>query len=161
MQSYELQVYKNGKWEFDSYFDDRSTALFEAERLHQNDRYNGIRVLEERYRENSETSDCTVIFSRLRKADKATSEPRMRVSRETYRMAVREATKSSRQGNAPSRRARKTGKAQNRTRNKAKTRGRPAPRSHASIYTLAGVALVIVLVGIGAMIGLRYMAETM
>lgn len=67
MQSFELQVYKAGKWEFDSYFDDRETALFEASRLHDNDRYNGIRVLEEVFRDDSDTSDCSVIFSRLKK----------------------------------------------------------------------------------------------
>ena len=35
MKTYELQVYQNGAWKFDSYFDQRDMVLSEAERIDQ------------------------------------------------------------------------------------------------------------------------------
>lgn len=157
MQSFELQVYKSGKWEFDSYFDDRETALFEAERLHDSDRYHGIRVLEEQFREDSATSQCSVIFSRVKKVG-ASDDQRTRASREAYRMAVRDLTKPDRENNAGARGARKQG-----SRNKSKARsasssGRSAgAQRQTSLRMVTVMAVIILILGVGAMVALRYM----
>ena len=44
MQAYEIQVYHNGRWEFDSYFNDRELVMSEAERMGGSGRYSGVRV---------------------------------------------------------------------------------------------------------------------
>lgn len=67
MQSFELQVYKRGKWEYDSYFNDRESALDEAHRMVDTTRHGGVRVLADKYDENSNGSACDVIFSRMLK----------------------------------------------------------------------------------------------
>ena len=33
MRSYEIQIFKGGKWEFDSHFDDRDSAMSDADQL--------------------------------------------------------------------------------------------------------------------------------
>lgn len=166
MQSFELQVYKGGKWEFDSYFDDRETALFEATRLHEYNRYNGIRVLEEIFRDNSDTSDCTVIFSRLRKVENqgggGAGAPRTQAARETNRMAARETNKSGQEqkggsGKSSKTKSRKTGKA----RPAAKSRQSSKSKSNASLKMLLIMAAIILIIGVGAMVGLRYMASSL
>jgi len=156
MQSFELQVYKGGKWEFDSYFDDRETALFEAERLHDSDRYHGIRILEELFRDDSATSECSVIFSRLRKAE-APNDARAQASREAYRMAVRQITKPDRQKNAGSRKSKRSGSRGKSRARSAASRKSAGPQSQASLSTLLILSVLIVIVGVGAMIALRYM----
>ncbi len=66
MRSYEIQVFKAGKWEFDSYFKDRDSAMFDADQLAADARIEGVRVLKENYDETSNTATCDVIFTRLR-----------------------------------------------------------------------------------------------
>jgi len=68
MHSFELQVYKRGKWEFDSYFNDRDTALDEAHRMVDTTRHGGIRVLADKFDDNSGETACDVIFSRMLKS---------------------------------------------------------------------------------------------
>lgn len=161
MQSFELQVYKGGKWEFDSYFDDRETALFEAERLHDSDRYHGIRVLEEQFTEDSATSRCSVIFSRLRKLE-ASDDPRTRASREAYRVAVREIAKNDRNHKTAARSARGAKSRKKAKANPAAKSGKPSGKqSHTSLYKLMIMTVLIVILGVSAMIGLRYMAGTL
>jgi len=152
MQSFELQVYKRGKWEFDSYFDDREIALFEAERLHEYNRYSGIRVLEEQYHENSDTSDCTVIFSRLKKIEN-NSDSRTQATREGHHISAREAAKPVRRRKVKSRNSAGKGKA--RTRKSARS------KSPASVYKLMAMAMLILIAGVGALVGLRYLAFSM
>ena len=69
MDTYELQVYQNGSWQFDSYYDDRDLVLSEAERIDTAGRYLGVRVLEETFNEERESSSYKTIFSRLKKND--------------------------------------------------------------------------------------------
>ncbi|MEE8334687.1 MAG: hypothetical protein V3R85_12645 [Alphaproteobacteria bacterium] len=161
MQSFELQVYKASKWEFDSYFDDRDTALFEATRLHESDRYNGIRVLEEVFREGSDTSDCSVIYSRLKKMTEEV-DPRLQAAKEVTRMVARESNKSTREQKGG---ASKSQKNKSRKKTKAgstrKSGGSSGSKSHRSLYTLMIMATIILVIGVGAMVGLRYMAKFM
>jgi len=66
MRSYEIQLFKGGKWEFDSYFDDRDSAMSDADQLAADVRIQGVRVLKENYDQDSNTATCDVIFSRKR-----------------------------------------------------------------------------------------------
>ena len=66
MRSYEIQVYKGWKWEFDSYFEDRYSAMADADELVADARIQGVRVLKENYDETSNIAVCDVIFTRMR-----------------------------------------------------------------------------------------------
>lgn len=160
MQSYELQVYKGGKWEFDSYFDDRSTAVSEAERLHSSGRYSGIRVLEESYRDDSETSVCSVIFSRLKRINKG-DDWRTR-GPDAPGGATRETTSAGQSRNAGGGSEAHGAGARGRTRPQTTAGRRPrSGRNETSLYGLLGLTLLILLVGIAALIGLREMANSL
>jgi hypothetical protein len=74
MDTFELQVYKRDKWEFDSYFTDQHSALDEARRLIKTTRHGGVRVLADKYDENTRASNCAVVFSQMLKG----SEPKKR-----------------------------------------------------------------------------------
>ena len=67
MDTYELQVYQNGGWQFDSYYDSKNIVLSEAERIDATGRYLGVRVLEEKFDEERQKSSYSTIFSRLKK----------------------------------------------------------------------------------------------
>ncbi len=69
MNTYELQVYQNGSWQFDSYYDNKDLVLSEAERINAAGRYLGVRVLEESFDEERQTSTYSTVFSRLKKND--------------------------------------------------------------------------------------------
>ncbi len=45
--SYEIQVYRNGNWTIQAFFDDKELALLEARRMSENNRYPAVRVIEE------------------------------------------------------------------------------------------------------------------
>jgi hypothetical protein len=66
MHSYEIQLFKGGKWEFDSYFDDRDSAMSDAEQLAADIRIQGVRVLKEHYDQDSNIATCDVIYTRRR-----------------------------------------------------------------------------------------------
>lgn len=162
MLSFELQVYKAGKWEFDSYFDDRETALFEAERLHDSERYNGIRLVEEQFVDGSELSECSVIFSRIRKPDPG-DDPRLQASREVFRVAVRTATKPERDEKATARKARGKNKSskKGKARTATKSRASSGSKKSTSLNKLTIMAVLIAIIGVGAMLGLRFMAGSL
>ncbi len=75
MSTFELQVYQNGGWKFDSYFDNKDTVLSEAKRVDAAGRYLGVRVLEERFNEERQSSSYATIFSRLKKNDEIGGSP--------------------------------------------------------------------------------------
>jgi hypothetical protein len=133
VNAYEIQVYQNGKWEFDSYFDDRDLVISEAERLDGAGRYSGVRVVEEIYSEETNKSETRVIFSRLKKAP-------------ARRAASPPLTVGAARGD-PEVQPRYTG-----------PRSAPAKRKGAHPMLLIAVALGIVLLGIGAIIVIRQLA---
>ncbi len=45
--SYEIQVYRNGSWTIQAFFDDKELALLEARRMSETNRYPAVRVIEE------------------------------------------------------------------------------------------------------------------
>jgi len=64
MRSYEIQLLKGGKWEVDSYFDDRDSAVSDADQLAANLQVQGVRVLEEKYDIESNIATCDVTYSK-------------------------------------------------------------------------------------------------
>jgi hypothetical protein len=66
MRSYEIQLLKGGIWEVDSYFDDRDSAMSDADQLAADLRVQGVRVLEEKYDKESNIATCDVIYTRKR-----------------------------------------------------------------------------------------------
>jgi hypothetical protein len=146
--SYELQTYQSGQWKFDSYFDQRDLVLSEAARLDQTGRYMGVRVLEEHFDEDSQTSKYQTIFSRLRRIDDGP------VSKPATSTA-----KSRSGGNSAAKRgngakARSAGGSASRR----QIKNRKGKKGGTSPFWLLGIASVLVLVGIGAVIALRSIA---
>lgn len=74
MKSFEIHTMRDGRWAIDSVFNDRDLALFEARRVDENRRYNGVRVIEEVYDETSGLTTHRTIFrgrrSTARKAER-------------------------------------------------------------------------------------------
>lgn len=136
MQAYEIQVYQNGRWEFDSYFNDRDLVLSEAERIGFAGRYSGVRVLEETYNDETNKADCKVIFSRLSKVSGPNSDWRERAQRS-----------NSNGGGETERRY-------------AGPRQAAQPRKPANLLALVAIASGIVLIGIAAIIAIRQIAGT-
>jgi hypothetical protein len=136
--AFELQIYQNGQWQFDSYFDDKDTVVSEAERMNASGRYSGVRVLEETYKEGSNACEYHVIFSRLGKDSGASN------WRDRYQSAGSTAKPADDEDVA----------------RRLKPKHRPQPRKKSSPIGLIAVASVIVLLGIAAVIGLRSIAGT-
>ena len=62
MRSFELQIYKDGKWKMDSVFDDRTCAIDEARKADESNRNAGVRVIEENYDEASNLTTTRTLF---------------------------------------------------------------------------------------------------
>ena len=145
MSSYELQTYRDGQWKFDSYFDQRDLVLSEAARLDQTGRYMGVRVLEEHYDEDSQMSKYQTIFSRLRRIDDGSF----------AKTAAKPAAKSGAGGAGGAAAKSRAGGA---SASRRQIQRRDSKKSGANPLWLLGVASVLVLVGIGAVIALRSIA---
>lgn len=105
MKTYELQTYNQGAWKIDSMYDDPELAVEEARRVEESKRYSGIRVIEETYDEETDSTATRTIFrggiiaptKRERKAPppvkraKSAAAPRKGASREPVRRAPRQA----------------------------------------------------------------------
>ena len=142
MSSYELQTYQNGQWKFDSYFDQRDLVLSEAARLDQSGRYMGVRVLEEHFDESSQTSNYQPIFSRLRRINDGSIAKSVTAAAKAN--AARAAGAKSRAGGE--------------TMSRRQIQRRGSKKSGTNPLWLLGIASVLVLVGIGAVIALRSIA---
>lgn len=134
MDTYELQVYQNGGWQFDSYYDNKDLVLSEAKRLDAAGRYLGVRVLEERFNEERQSSSYATIFSRLKKNDEIKGSPSQGARSGTTEAAASAA------GERKSRRARK-----------------PKKKGGNVTWLLMG-GIVMVVVGIGMILALREFA---
>ena len=136
MSTFEIQVYKSGVWNVDSYFDDRDIAMSEAERLDVSGRHAGVRLLQEDFDETSNRSKCRVVFSKMRQSEESQD---WRVQAKRASMVRTSAAKG---GTARPRR--------NRT---------SRSKSNASIYIGLIVAFMVLIAGAAAMIGLQEIAK--
>ena len=139
MSAFELQIYKAGKWEIDSYYDDRDLALSEAERLNVTGRHGGVRVVEENYDEATNRSSYHVVFTKLKRIDNGKDDWRAKAQRTSRR--------------ASSAGAMPPGEARLRSRPQA------APKRRTNVYVVVIIALVLLFGGIAAMIGLQEVAK--
>jgi hypothetical protein len=140
MSSFELQTYKAGKWEIDSYYDDRELALSEAERLDVGGRHNGVRVVEENYDETSNRSSYHVVFTKMK---------RISGSGDDWRSNAQRVARRNRAAAGPSGEVR------------PRSRAREAPKRGANLYLIVILALVLLIGGVAAMIGLQEVARLM
>ena len=134
--SYEIQLYQAGAWKINAIFDDAELALFEARRMVDSRRYGSIRVVKEVFDDNSGNVTTRTIF-RDTTVDKHNDR---RVSQDASVLKAAMAD----------RRKREFDKAERRRLNK-QIKLRPI-RLFVILFALAGMA-------IGAMIGLRYVAQ--
>jgi len=137
-QAYEIQIYQNGRWEFDSYFSDRDLVLSEAERMGASARFSGVRVLEETHNDETNRTDCKVIFSRLAKNVGPNADWRERAQRSPSGGAAAAVAGEPRRYAGP--------------------RFSAQPRKRANLLVLIAVASGIVLAGIAAIIVIREIA---
>jgi hypothetical protein len=131
MKTYELQVYQNGGWQFDSYFDNRDLVVSEAERLETAARYLGVRVIEETFNEDRQASTYSTIFSRLKQNDE-----------------VLNTAKSALKGNQGA----------EQVSNRPRAGPRKAKKSNGSVAWLLIGGAAMVIIGIFAIIALRGLA---
>lgn len=139
MSTFELQVYRSGTWNVDSYFDDREIAMSEAERLNGSGRYAGIRVMQEDFDESSNRSNCRVVFSKMRQTE-ANQDWRVQAKR----------TSMSRTG-AP--------KGDNTRATKHARQPLARKTSNARLYVGLVIGFIVLIAGIAAMIGLQEIAK--
>lgn len=156
MSSYELQTYRDGQWKFDSYFDQRDLVLSEAARLDQTGRYMGVRVLEEQFNEDSQTSNYKTIFSRLRRIDDAPGAKSAKPAKPAAQSGAVRAGGSGAKSRAGGSGAKSRAGGATMSPRQIKRRG--SKKSGTSPLLLLGIASVLVLVGIGAVIALRSIA---
>ena len=133
MRSYEIQVFKAGKWEFDSYFKDRDSAMFDADQLAADVRIEGVRVLKENYDEESNTAKCDVIFTRLRNKNGPGD----------WRQQAQEKNRS--QKGTP---------AGQRDRVRPTRRKKPATQKRSPVFALVAFALILLVGGLATLMGL-------
>lgn len=140
MSTFELQTFHAGKWDVDSYFDDRELAMSEAERLDVSGRHSGVRVLQEDFDDDSTRSRVRVIFSKMKDSGGGDEDWRVKVQRNSQR------TSGMRGGGGGEIRARR----------------RPnQPKSRSNLYLVISIGIVILLIGVAAMIGLQEFAKKM
>lgn len=135
--SYEIHTYRGGQWKIDSVYDDREIAMYEAQRLQNQGRAAGIRVVEEKYNSDSGKIVNRTIF-RAAKVDDANNE-----ALERQKAARAEAPAPRKPSDAEM------------------TAVAPPPAAKPSGPSMVVLMLTlgaIVLAGIFAIIGLRYLA---
>lgn len=82
--SYEIQTFQGGQWKIDSMFDNREWAVAEAERLGRNGKFAAVRVVEERYDDDSGKTQAKVILkvSKLDEGNQAATQRQKEVRQE-------------------------------------------------------------------------------
>lgn len=140
LRAYEIHTFASGKWKIDSVFDDRELALFEATRMEDSGRHAGIRVVEEEFDEITEKTRIRTIYrgSKLESSNAAALEK----AKETRAQVTQQ----------------KAQYAEEKGRNQAEAM-RAARRRASNPIRLAGVFVAIAMLGIGMMIGLRYLSS--
>lgn len=134
---YELHTYRGGTWKIDSIYDDREIAIFEAQRVFASGRFTAIRVVEERFDQASGKASTKTVF-RSAKSDDENTEAVER--QKAARREAQEARKAAGAGDFEP------------------GAGRPAAAdsSGPGAVTLVLILGGLVLAGIGAIVGVRY-----
>ena len=85
MKTFELQIYRDGGWMIDSFFDDRELALFEAQRMERSHRYSGVRVVEETHESGTGQIRSRTVFQRTVAQKKPAARERSTVDPRRFR----------------------------------------------------------------------------
>jgi len=133
VRSYEIQIFKGGKWEFDSHFDDRDSAMSDADQLAADLRIQGGRVLKENYDQDTNVATCDVIFTRMRKKN-GPGDNRQGPQKVSYNKPKPAGTHG--------------------VRPRPKNRERPTKKSGSPVLALVTFALIILVGGVATMFGL-------
>ena len=137
-RAYEIHTFAGGKWKVDSVFDDRDLALFEASRIEGSGRHTGVRVVEEEFDESTQRTRVRTIYrgSKVEQNNAAAlekaREARMLVNQQKAQFAEQ---KQRRQMEA----------------------ARKAQRRKTDPFRLVILFAIIMLFGVGAVIGLRFL----
>jgi hypothetical protein len=62
MNSFEIQLFRDGVWKTDSIFDDRELAETEAHRMEESSRFGNLRIVEETYDPNTKRMSMRTIY---------------------------------------------------------------------------------------------------
>lgn len=140
MRAYEIHTFAGGKWKIDSVFDDRDLAIFEATRMEESGRHAGVRVIEEEFDEATQKTKIRTIYrgSKLEAGNAAalerSKEVRLQVAQQKAEIA------------------------QGKERKKvAAIRAEKARQTNP--FRLVTIFAAIALVGIGAVIALRFLYD--
>jgi hypothetical protein len=140
LRAYEIHTFTGGRWKIDSVFDDKELALFEATRMDESGRHAGIRVIEEDYDENTQKTKIRTIFRGSKTSDannaalEKTKQVRQQVAQQKVQLAQENAIKQV-----------------------EAVRAEKARKSNP--YRLVGIFTMIALIGIGAVIALRFLHD--
>jgi len=130
--SYEIQVYRQGDWSIQAFFDDKELAILEARRMAETRRYTAVRVVEEILDPDTQEARTRIVFrdSRVDKHNQEVREEREKVQEEA--LEARRRRQQERQKAA-----------------KAKSRERPEWMAPNSVPMILLKALGIAALGIG------------
>jgi hypothetical protein len=140
MRAYEIHTFAQGKWKIDSVFDDRDLAIFEATRMEESGRHASIRVIEEEFDESTQKTRIRTIYrgSKLESGNAAALEKakELRVQVAQQKAEIAQEKKRRKIEAVRAEKARKT-----------------------NPFRLVSVFAVIGLVGLAAVIGLRFLYD--
>ena len=140
MRAYEIHTFAGGKWKIDSVFDDRDLALFEASRMEESGRHAGVRVIEEEFEESTQKTRVRTIYrgSKLESSNAAALEKakEMRVQAAQHKAEIAQEKQRKRVEAVRAEKARQT-----------------------NPFRLVSVFAIIALIGLSAVIGLRFLYD--
>ncbi|MEX2449855.1 MAG: hypothetical protein WD407_03270 [Rhodospirillales bacterium] len=64
--SFELYTFKEGQWQLDSVFDIKQDASHEAWRLYNSGHFDGVKVIQETYKEEENKATAVIVMQRLK-----------------------------------------------------------------------------------------------
>ena len=132
MRAFEIQTFKDGEWKVDSIFDDRELALYEAKKISGSTRYAGVKVIQEDWDEATNQTTTRTLFRGGAAKNDMPAKPKKVARRRGHRIS--KGNGSSRQGM-----------------HRTKKSGFVAPIL---------VLVLIVLVAIGALVGLQHLSAS-
>jgi hypothetical protein len=140
MRAYEIHTFTGGKWKIDSVFDDRDLAVFEATRMDESGRHAGVRVIEEEFDETTQKTRIRTVYRGSKiEAGNAAALERAKETRVKVAAAKAEIANERQRQKVEAVRAEKARKT--------------------NPYRLVSVFAVIAAIGLGAVIGLRFLYD--
>ncbi len=140
LKAYEIHTFQGGRWKIDSVFDDRDLALFEAQRMDELGRHPGIRVIEEEFDEGTQKTKIRTIFRGSKVAE--SNAQALERNREVRQQVQQHRAQT----------------AQDKVRKRAEA-VRAAKARQSNPFRLIGLFSLITLVGLCAVVALRFLFD--